>query len=76
MGILVEKENDRSSLSERISADLRERTTSTSRQDPMSPDLVEDSEYLENTTRTHRSGWFWIVLVVLALVALAIIFIR
>ncbi|MBR3163923.1 hypothetical protein IKF15_01285 [Candidatus Saccharibacteria bacterium] len=73
MGILVENNNERTRLTERISADLRERTTGTSRDDAAMPDLVEDSEYLRNTKRTSRSSWFWIALVVLALIALGII---
>ena len=43
MGILVEKDEERSKLGERISSDLRERAKKTSQRDD--PDFVEQSEY-------------------------------
>ena len=52
MGILVEDNNERSRLQNRITADLRERANSTSKQEDV--DLVEDSEYLKNTQKTNR----------------------
>ncbi len=73
MGILVEKDEDRSELGRRISADLRERAVRNSKQDDV--DLVEDSEYLKNTNKTNRFSWFWFVLVFLAAAALVIIFV-
>ena len=73
MGILVEKDEDRSELSRRINADLRERAVRSSKQEDV--DLVEDSEYLKNTNKTNRFSWFWFILVFLAAAALVIIFI-
>lgn len=73
MGVLVEKEEDRSELSRRINADLRERASRTSRQEDY--DAVEDSEYLENTRKTNRFSWFWFILVFLAAASLVVIFI-
>ena len=73
MGILVEKDEDRSELSRRINADLRERAVRSSKQEDV--DLVEDSEYLKNTNKTNRFSWFWIILVFLAAAALVVIFI-
>ena len=70
MGILVE---DRSELSRRINADLRERAVRSSKQEDV--DLVEDSEYLKNTNKTNRFSWFWFILVFLAAAALVVIFI-
>ena len=64
MGILVEKDEDRSELSRRINADLRERAVRSSKQEDV--DLVEDSEYLKNTNKTNRFSWFWFILVFLA----------
>ena len=61
MGILVEKDEDRSELSRRINADLRERAVRSSKQEDV--DLVEDSEYLKNTNKTNRFSWFWFILV-------------
>lgn len=73
MGILVEKDEDKSELSRRINADLRERAVRSSKKEDV--DLVEDSEYLKNTNKTNRFSWFWFILVFLAAVALVIIFI-
>ena len=73
MGILVEKDEERSKLGERISSDLRERAAKTSRRDD--PDFVEQSEYLKNMQKTGRFSWFWFVLVVLAAISLVIIFV-
>ncbi len=73
MGILVEKDEDRSELSRRINADLRERAVRSSKQEDV--DLVEDSEYLKNTNKTNRFSWFWFILVFLAAAALVVIFI-
>lgn len=73
MGILVEKDEDKSELSRRINADLRERAVRSSKQEDV--DLVEDSEYLKNTNKTNRFSWFWFILVFLAAAALVVIFI-
>ena len=73
MGILVEKDEDRSELSRRINADLRERAVRSSKQEDV--DLVEDSEYLKNTNKTNRFSRFWFILVFLAAAALVVIFI-
>ncbi len=73
MGILVEKDEDKSELSRRINADLRERAVRSSKKEDV--DLVEDSEYLKNTNKTNRFSWFWFILVFLAAVALVVIFI-
>ena len=73
MGILVEKDEERSKLGERISADLRERAVRTAKQEDK--DFVEDSEYLKNTRKTNRFSWFWFVLVFLAAISLVVIFV-
>ena len=71
MGIMVEKDDQRSQLGERITADLRERVQRTSSDEA---DAIEDSAMLEGTQKGSRAGWFWITLVVLALISLGIIF--
>ena len=73
MGILVEKDEERSKLGSRISADLRERAEKTAQQEEK--DFVEDSEYLKNMQKTNRFSWFWFILVVLAAISLVIIFV-
>lgn len=74
MGVMMTKDQDqRSELNSRITADLREKVQTSGRVDP---DLAEDSAYLENTRKTGRFTWVWIVLVVLAILSLiCIIFI-
>ena len=72
MGIMVEGNEERSKLQERISADLRARSRTTTKDEDV--DLVEDSEYLKGTRKTGRFSWFWFVLVALAILALIIIF--
>ena len=79
MGILVEKNEERSKLQERISADLRERASRNSKNegdgdDDNNVDLEDDSAYIEGTHKSRSSAIFWIVLIVLALIALGIIF--
>ena len=73
MGILVEKDEDRSELGRRISADLRERAAKSSKQEDY--DMVEDSEYLRHMQTTNRFSWFWFILDFLAAAALVVIFI-
>ena len=77
MGILVEKDEEQSKLQARIAADLRERASRTSRNDGDDDDdvdLEDDSAYVEGTHKSRGSAIFWIVLIVLALIALGIIF--
>ena len=73
MGIIVEKDEDRSKLSRRINSDLRERAQKTSQMEDI--DGVEDSEYIEGTKKTGRFSWFWFVLIFLAAASLVIIFV-
>ena len=75
MGIIVQGDEEQTKLQERISAELRERSSRTSKDEPHDVDLVEDSEYLKGTSKTGRFSWFWFILVGLAILALVIIFI-
>ncbi len=70
MGIMLEQ-NERTELQEQIAADLRRRAGENTRADA---DLAADSAYLEGSKQTGRFAWVWIVLVVLAIIALFIIF--
>lgn len=70
MGIMMSKDMERNSeLNERISADLRARAQS-SRDDV---DGVEDSAYVKDTKKTSKFTWVWIVLIVLAVIAIGCI---
>lgn len=71
MGIIVNKNDDKSKLNQRITADLRERAVRASK--ASDPDLVEDSDYTKNMKKTGSFAWIWIVLIVLALISLAVI---
>lgn len=71
MGIMMTKDQERNSeLNDRITADLRARAQSSSRQDP---DYVNDSAYVKDTKKTGKFTWVWIVLIVLAVIALGCI---
>lgn len=73
MGIMVSKNEDNTELDRRIAADLRARAQSERRHDPS---YVDDSAYIENTKKTGRFTWVWIILIVLAILSLiCIIFI-
>lgn len=72
MGIIVSKNNDENSrLNDRIAADLRARAQQSAAGDD--PDLVEDSDYAKDLKKTGKYTWVWIVLIVLAIIALVII---
>ncbi len=72
MGIMVSKDLEKNSeLNDRISADLRARAQSSSREDP---DYVDDSAYVKDTKKTGKFTWVWIVLIALAVLALICIF--
>ena len=72
MGILVQKDDDKTELSSRINAELRERSERNSKQEDV--DLVKDSEFLRGTRQTSRSTWFWGTLIALAALSLIVIF--
>lgn len=71
MGVMMSRDEDRSELNRRISADLRARAQSERRHNP---DYVDDSNYVKDTKKTGRFTWIWIVLIVLAIISLFCIF--
>ena len=71
MGVMMSRDEDRSELNRRISADLRARSQSERRHDL---DYVDDSNYVKDTKKTGRFTWIWIVLIVLAIISLFCIF--
>ncbi len=71
MGIMMSKDlNSRSELDRRISADLRAKAASRPHEDP---DYIDDSAYVEETKKTGRFTWAWIVLIILAIISLVCI---
>ena len=71
MGILVQDNGQRSELQDKITADLREKVQRTSRAEDV--DLVEDSAYSKDLKKTSRFGWFWFVLILLAVISVIVI---
>lgn len=71
MGVIVNKKDNDSELSRRITADLRAKAMETADIDGADDvDLAEDAEYLRDLKKTGRFSWVWIVLVVLAILSL------
>ena len=69
MGITVSKDLENSSeLNRRISSDLRARTVSMERRND--PDFEDDSAYIEETKKTGKFTWVWIILIILAAISL------
>ncbi len=69
MGIMVSKDLENSSeLNRRISSDLRARTVSMERRND--PDFEDDSAYIEETKKTGKFTWGWIILIILAAISL------
>lgn len=67
MGIMVSNDLEKNSeLNRRISSDLRARAQTMERR----PDFEEDSAYVEDTAKTGKFAWVWVVLVILAIVSL------
>ena len=72
MGVIVHKEQERNTeLSRRIAADLKIKAEQTTKDSD--PDLVNDSDYLKESKTTGRYGWFWLVLIGLAILSLILI---
>ncbi len=69
MGIMMSKDEDNTELSQRITADLRNR----SGYQTQYGDVDEDRRGKSTTKKTSKFGWVWIVLIVLALLSLAMI---
>lgn len=68
MGIMMSKDlEDRSELSRRIASDLRARNQSEVRR---GSDYGDDMEDDEETKKTGRFTWVWIILIVLAIISL------
>lgn len=74
MGVIVNKENKNDELSRRINADLRTKMSGTGVISGDAPDLVDESEYVKDFSKTSRFGWVWIVLIILAILSLISIF--
>ena len=75
VGVIVSKDQDQTKLQKRITADLHNRAKATNNGGTSKdPDFAEDSAYVKGLKKTGRFSWVWIVLIVLAIIALIIIF--
>lgn len=77
MGIIVNKDDKLDNeLSRRIDADLRSKLSGNSRSDDVEQvDFAEGARYAEDLKKTSRFGWFWVILIFAAIVALiAVVF--
>lgn len=72
MGILVQKDDDKTELSSRINAELRERSERNSKQEDV--DLVKDSAFVDGTKHSSGTTFFWIIVSALAIVSVIVIF--
>lgn len=73
MGIIVTKQDEKDKLTERINADLRTRVQNTS--DPVDKDFVNGSDYLDETKKSGKFSWVWLILIFLAVASLVFIII-
>ena len=72
MGVIVQKDQDKNAdLTQRITADLRNRARMQAKMSD--PDLVEDSDNGKAGKTTSKFGWFWPVLIILAVISLIFI---
>ena len=72
MGVIVHKEQERNAeLSRRIAADLKIKAEQTALS--ADPDLVNDSDHINESKTTSRYGWIWLILIGLAILALILI---
>lgn len=70
MGIIVNRDENRTELQKRIAAELTEKAKKKNRQAVDMPDGVEDSAYVKGTKQTTSLAWLWILVVVFGVAAL------
>ncbi|MBR2837046.1 hypothetical protein IKE79_01670 [Candidatus Saccharibacteria bacterium] len=75
MGIMVNKDFEaKDELTRRINADLKAKMEAQSKDsgERKDPDLVEDSEYAKDFSKTGRYAWVWVALGILVVAGLVI----
>lgn len=75
MGIIVNQESNRSELQKRIAAEMSEKAKKKAVHNGDLPDGVDDSAYIEGTKTTTSLAWVWVVITIVAVVALMWFFI-
>lgn len=68
MALFIRQNEDRSKLQERLAAELQERAKQRAALD-VSPDGVEDSEYMKNTKQSSSFLWVWFTVTTIIIVA-------
>ena len=66
MGLLMNKQEQRSELQERIAAESREKTLRTNMPENTELAHVVNLAYMTGTQQTTSHGWAWIVLIIVA----------
>lgn len=70
MALFVNQQNERTELQKRIAAELAEKAKKKSLEsDKPLPDGVKDSAYLDNTKKTTRLAWLWMLIILILIVA-------
>ncbi|HEU4830891.1 MAG TPA: hypothetical protein VFS65_01830 [Candidatus Saccharimonadales bacterium] len=69
MALFIRQDEERSKLQERLATELQERAKQRAKQAEQ-PDGVDDSQFVKDTKMTSRLGWIWIVIGLLAVVAI------
>lgn len=67
MALLMNKQDQRSELQERIAAELREKAKRTNQPAGTTFDGVEDVGYLDGTKKTTTLAWAWMVILAMAI---------
>jgi hypothetical protein len=75
MGIIVNQEDNRTELQKRIAAEMSDKAKKKSEPRTDSPDGVDDSRYIENTTQTTSHAWIWIALIAVLAIGAVVYFI-
>lgn len=69
MALFVNQQNERTELQKRIAAELAEKAKKKSLEsDNPLPDGVKDSAYLDNTNKTTRLAWVWMLIILILIV--------
>jgi hypothetical protein len=70
VALFVRQDDNRSELQQRIAAELREKLKSQAEIENQPTDPINDEHYLEGTKKTTSLAFIWVLIAVLALVAL------
>lgn len=69
MALFIRQDEQRTKIQDRITAELQEKAKQRAL-DTELPDGVKDSSYIKNTQSTSSLAWVWIVIGIIAVVAI------